>query len=132
MSKAAERDKLAAKILRDVPPSRIIAAAGLLAKHHAASLSETDWRRRYFAILRHRAGASDDTPYSPAIEDIEAFIASLDVRQLRLLRKLARPLALTARDLSEARRSRSRERSRQAVQRDVRQKHGGTVSGPGR
>jgi len=94
MSKApptTERDKLAAKILRDVP-LRIIAAAGLLAKHDAASLSETDWRRKYFAILRHRAGVSDDTPYSPAIEDIEAFIASLDVRQLRLLRKIARPL----------------------------------------
>jgi hypothetical protein len=62
--------KLAEKILRDVPPSRLFAAAGL---------------------MRQRAGVSEDTLHNQEI-DLDAFIASLDLRQLRLLRRIAMSL----------------------------------------
>jgi hypothetical protein len=62
------------RMLRDVPLVRLVAAIGY--------------------VMKQRAGIPDDVPYHTPEIDIEAFVATCDKRQLRLLRKIALSLIL--------------------------------------
>jgi hypothetical protein len=70
-----DRDQLQQEIFDSLPVTRIYGAAGLM-------------------MLRQRNHLPEEVPLDLGIDDLKAFIASLDVHGLRQLRRVAKGLDL--------------------------------------